>query len=105
MIDPDTPHPFPIPNGKGWLVANCLGAAAFLYLLHRLWRVQAAEGYTFGDGWELVVLLGIFAVGNSISLLSALGRSMVYRSWVPMRIPLIGLLIWGAILFYFELRR
>ena len=96
--------PFSIPTGKGWLVANCLGAAAFLYLAHRLWLAQAAEGYTFGDGFELVVLLGIFAVGNIVSVSAGLVLATRYRSWLPIKAPLIGVVIWGAALGYLHLR-
>ena len=97
--------PFRIPTGKGWLVANCLGAAAFLYLSLRLWRIQAAEGYTFGDGFELAVLMGIFAVGNILALLSGLVLASQYRSWLPMKAPLIGVLTWGAALLYLHVAR
>jgi hypothetical protein len=104
MAEPDT-SPFRIPSGKGWLVANCLGAAAFLYLLHQLWLIQAEQGYTFADGFELLVLTVIFALGNILSLLSGLVLAARYRSWVPMKAPLIGVLIWGAVLFYFHVQR
>jgi hypothetical protein len=97
--------PFRIPSGKGWLIANCLGAAAFLYLLHRLWLIEAKEDYTFGDGFELMVLLVFFALGNILSLLSGLLLAARYRSLVPMKTPLIGALIWGAILFYVRVQR
>jgi hypothetical protein len=96
--------PFPIAIGKGWLAANCLGAAACLYLLRRLWLRQAVEGYTFMDGWEILVLWGIFMVGNTIWLLAALVVAMRCRVWVPTRAPLICFLVWGAVGVYFSVR-
>ena len=104
MADTDT-SPFPISSGKGWLLANCLGAVAFFYLLHRLWLREAVEGYTFMDGWEATMLWGLFMVGNTVFLLAALVSATRCRSWVSIRAPLIGFVFWGAVQVYFQLRR
>jgi hypothetical protein len=94
---------FALPSSKVWLVINIAGAGLFLWQSQQLW-ITRDEGYTFGDGASLFLLIVIFGVANVAMLLWKSVIAFQSRSWRVLSGPVASLAIWGSVIAFHFVR-
>jgi hypothetical protein len=95
--------PFEARRPAAWLALNAAGAVAFVLCARPLW-LTVREGYTFGDGLELLGLTLFFGLGNVVWLIGGAVSVLKTRDWSNVRTPLILLGAWGALVWYHHMR-
>jgi hypothetical protein len=100
-----TPEPpvFALPSSKVWLVINIAGGALFLWQSQQLWLTRD-EGYTFGDGASLFVLIVIFGFANIAMLLFKGAMAVKFRSWRVLSGSVVSLAVWGSLIAFHFIR-
>ena len=95
--------PFDARRPAAWLALNAAGAVAFILCARPLW-ITTGEGYTFGDGFELLVLTIFFGFGNFVWLIRSALSGQKARDLTRLRAPLILLGAWSVLLWYHHTR-
>jgi hypothetical protein len=100
-----TPEPpvFALPNSRVWLVTNIAGAVLFLWQSQQLW-LRRGEGYTFGDGASLLVLIVIFGFANVAVLILNSVLAFQFRCWRVLTGPVVSPAVWGSVIAFHFVR-
>jgi hypothetical protein len=96
-------YPFALTSVTTWMGINATGVAIFLWESQELWT-RRNEGYTFGDGMWLLVLIAVFGFLHFLVLTGAIIIAVESRSWRAFRGLVFSLMLWGAVIGFHFMR-